>query len=152
MLNGTAQTAADRRNGLVENGSLFVNALFAFSQQNKRTGISFTFSTNAAHTELAGIGTWFWAPATTIVLPLAHKQYKWSSTLSFTQNMRQTQAGVLNLRTQISGTFAKIHQLSLSAMLLHRQSQTAPALRESTITLVYSVNTQFFDARKSTKK
>ncbi|MCC7298789.1 MAG: hypothetical protein IT244_10695 [Bacteroidia bacterium] len=152
LLNGTAQTAADRRNGVVENGSLFVNALFAVSQQNKRSGISFTISASLAHTELAGIGTWFWAPATTVSLPLAHKQYKWSSTLSFTQNMRQSQAGTLNLRTQLSGTFAKVHQLSLSAMLLRRSALPAQALRESTLTLVYSVNTQFFDLRNWRKQ
>lgn len=149
MLNATAQTAVDRSNGEIKNGSLFVNGVVSFATQWKKSKSHWVAAAMVSRSAIGSFESWAIAPSIAWGLGLFRSQIKWMQSLSYTMSLSEQIPAVFNLRSQVGGDLGGIHHLHLSVIWLQRSSTAkSTALKENTIQLTYSVNTTFFDTKK----
>jgi hypothetical protein len=124
-------------------------------------GETIVFSVNAGRSTVNEMQLLNISPFVNFSKPLFNKTLKPTLSLGYTNSYYQGLAsgGTFNMRGMLNYTFQKVHQFSLSVLMLNRSDRPATSLythqtrsNETTLSLVYSVNMDFFNIQKPKKE
>lgn len=153
----TFQNAADKQGGVIRNGSVFLNANLGYSITRLRTGESIVLAFNAGRSSVNEMDVLNICPVVILSKPFLNKKLKPGISLCYTNSYfdRKYSGGIINVRGTLSYTVQKVHNFSLSFLILNRKDAPVTSLythnrrsTESTVSLTYSVNMEFFDVKK----
>ncbi len=155
------QIAADQQNQKLINSNAFFNANLAFAYQRLKSGETLVLSVNAGRSTVNEMQLLNISPFVNFSKPLFNKTLKPTLSFGYTNSYYQGVAsgGTFNMRGMLNYTFQKVHQFSLSVLMLNRSDRPATSLythqtrsNETTVSLVYSVNMDFFNIQKPKKE
>lgn len=151
------QIAADQQNQKLINSNAFFNANLAFAYQRLKSGETLVFSVNAGRTTLNEMQVFNFSPFINFSKPFFNKTVKPTLSIGYTNTYYQgSAAGVsLNMRGLLNYTYQKVHQFTLSVLVLNQNNRSATPINgrqlrsnETTVSLVYAVNMEFFNIQK----
>ncbi len=156
----TYQIAADQQNQKITSNHAFFNANLAFAHQRIKSGQTIAFSLNAGRTLLNERQLLNISPFLNVTQPLFNKRLKPTLSAGYTSSIYNgiSSGGTFNTRCILNYTVQKVHQFTLAILMLHRKDNPTTSLythqsrsSETTISLVYAVNMEFFNIKLNKK-